>query len=291
NWNVSNVTNMEYMFADCDVFNGVVSDWDVSNVESMDVMFANCFAFNQPLNNWDVSNAKSMAAMFSQTHSFTQTLEDWNLSGIQSVNTNNPYEDELIYMLSNSGLDCENYSKTLIGWANNPNTPDNLRFGAQTLEYNPSAVAARNTLTTTKGWTIDDGGLDPDCIPPCEEPNFQPFKPAVPDLFSQIVEDELSDNQIHSIDKEYGDIDGDDDIDMLYVRGNKLYVLVNNASAGNPPNFTVPGNEIALNFPTIPDHPNLPGMEIDPVSYRLFDWDNDGDLDLILLAEIGRAHV
>src|SRR5690606_20973862 len=56
------------------------------------------------------------------------------------------------------------------------------------------------------------------------------------------------------------------------------------ASAGNPPNFTVPGNEIALNFPTIPDHPNLPGMEIDPVSYRLFDWDNDGDLDLILLA-------
>ncbi len=283
-WDVGNVTNMEYMFADCDAFNGIVSDWDVSKVESMDAMFTNCFAFNQPLNDWDVSNVKSMAMMFRDTHSFNQTLEDWDLTSIQSVSTNNPYDDELIYMLSNSGLDCDNYSKTLIGWANNPNTPNNLRFGAHTLEYNPSAVAARNTLISTKGWTIEDDGLDPNCVPPCDEPNFEPFQPAVPDLFSQAIEDELSDNTIHSIDKEYGDIDGDGDIDILYVKGNKLHVLINNAGVGNPPNYILPGNEISLNFPAIPDHPDFPGMNIDPVSYKLFDWDNDGDLDLVLLA-------
>lgn len=164
---------------------------------------------------------------------------------------------------------------------NNPNVGGNanLEFDAVLLPYN---------------WYfpkfVEGGGIWPkdlDCYfeeSDCETPDFEPFKPAVPDLFPQAIEDELSDNNIHSIDKEYADIDGDGDIDILYVKGNKLHVLINNAGAGNLPNYTLPGNEISLTFPAILDHPDLPGLEIEPVSYKMFDWDGDGDLDLVLLA-------
>jgi len=119
---------------------------------------------------------------------------------------------------------------------------------------------------------------------PCVELDLEPFKPAVPDLFSQEIEDELNDNNIQILDKEYGDIDGDGDIDILYVKGNKLYVLINNAGAGNQPIYTLPGNEISLTFPLIPDHSDTPGMDVIPISYKLFDWNGDGNLDLVLLA-------
>ena len=48
-WNVSNVTNMFAMFADCRLFNQTISDWDVSNVTDMNYMFSNCSSFNQDI--------------------------------------------------------------------------------------------------------------------------------------------------------------------------------------------------------------------------------------------------
>ena len=41
-WNVSNVTNMNYMFYGYKNFDCDLSDWDVSNVVSMISMFFNC---------------------------------------------------------------------------------------------------------------------------------------------------------------------------------------------------------------------------------------------------------
>ncbi|MCL6259839.1 BspA family leucine-rich repeat surface protein [Aquiflexum sp. TKW24L] len=69
NWDVSNVTNMEGMFAHYDhtfdwgwdgpprdvvLFNQPITDWDVSNVTNMDFMFKDNFEFNQDLSNWCV---------------------------------------------------------------------------------------------------------------------------------------------------------------------------------------------------------------------------------------------
>ena len=54
-WDVSNVTNMSYMFTVATIFNQDISFWDVSNVTSMSVMFAGT-NFNQPIGNWEVSN-------------------------------------------------------------------------------------------------------------------------------------------------------------------------------------------------------------------------------------------
>ena len=79
-WDVSNVTTMEYMFAEADLFNQDISIWDVSNVISLCGMFANATSFNQPIGNWDVSNNECLAAMFQGATSFNQPIGNWDVS-------------------------------------------------------------------------------------------------------------------------------------------------------------------------------------------------------------------
>src|SRR5690606_19642589 len=62
-WNVSNVTNMGYMFYETN-FNGDISKWDVSNVQKMEYMF-NRSAFNGDISDWDTSNVINLIQIFS----------------------------------------------------------------------------------------------------------------------------------------------------------------------------------------------------------------------------------
>lgn len=64
NWDVSNVTDMSYMFRGCKDFNQPLNNWDVSSVTNMSRMFIGCKNFNQPLKNWDVSSVTDMSGMF-----------------------------------------------------------------------------------------------------------------------------------------------------------------------------------------------------------------------------------
>ena len=63
-WDVSNVTDMIYMFYRCEAFNQDISGWDVSNVTDMSYMFAWCENFNQDISSWDVSNVKYFTNIF-----------------------------------------------------------------------------------------------------------------------------------------------------------------------------------------------------------------------------------
>ena len=68
NWDVSNdVTDMNRMFSfyPATSFNQPLNKWNVSNVTDMAWMFDAARSFNQPLNNWNVSNVTFMAEMFS----------------------------------------------------------------------------------------------------------------------------------------------------------------------------------------------------------------------------------
>ena len=64
NWNTSNVTDMAFMFYDCESFNQDISDWDVSNVTNMNYMFYKCTNFNTDISDWDVSNVKFLYDIF-----------------------------------------------------------------------------------------------------------------------------------------------------------------------------------------------------------------------------------
>jgi hypothetical protein len=95
-----------------------------------------------------------MENMFSAATSFNQDIGAWTLNA--GVN--------MTSMLNSSGMDCNNYSATLIGWqANNP-TVTGRTLGASGRQYGTNAVAARTGLVTTQGWTISgDSPSGSDC--------------------------------------------------------------------------------------------------------------------------------
>lgn len=84
-WNVSNVTNMSFMFDGNLKFNQPLNDWDVSHVTNMYAMFDNAESFNQSLDQWDVCNVTDMSCMFSGTKSFNQPLNNWNTSNVKNM--------------------------------------------------------------------------------------------------------------------------------------------------------------------------------------------------------------
>ena len=84
-WDVSNVTNMEGLFANCVKFNCDLSKWDVSNVENMYAMFDACrWTFEgKGLDKWDVSNVENISYMFDYCTSLNCNLNNWNVSKVK----------------------------------------------------------------------------------------------------------------------------------------------------------------------------------------------------------------
>ena len=78
-WNVSNVTDMSYMFSNSS-FNMDISSWDVSNVKDMSGMFAGS-SFNMDIYSWNVSNVNNMNCMFNGS-SFKKDIRAWNVSNV-----------------------------------------------------------------------------------------------------------------------------------------------------------------------------------------------------------------
>ena len=81
-WDVSNVTDMAYMFASLVKFNQDISNWDVSNVTDMTLMFWQAELFNQPIGKWNVSNVNSMYGMFKNAESFNKPIGRWNVFNV-----------------------------------------------------------------------------------------------------------------------------------------------------------------------------------------------------------------
>ena len=90
-WDVSNVTDMEGLFAGSRsgglrTFNGNIRNWDVSKVTNMARMFHDATAFNQPLGGWDVSKVTNMFLMFSDAKKFNQVLDKWDVGKVTFMN-------------------------------------------------------------------------------------------------------------------------------------------------------------------------------------------------------------
>ena len=85
-WNVSNVTDMNYMFVNSIAFNSDISNWDVSKVENMEYMFSSTESFNSNLNNWNVSSVTTMKNMFHYAESFNQDISNWNTYNVINMN-------------------------------------------------------------------------------------------------------------------------------------------------------------------------------------------------------------
>lgn len=163
--NVTNVTNWVSTFANTDNFNQDISGWDVGGsgaVMYVQNMFENAIAFNQDVSGWDVSNSNRMTSVFYGATSFDQDLSAWDVTGVTAT-TGGSMQN----MFDNTGMSATNYSNTLIGWAaqsvNSGNGSSSgtgsFVLGAAGVSYDSSATSARNTLTTTYNWVINDAGL------------------------------------------------------------------------------------------------------------------------------------
>jgi surface protein len=95
-WNVSEVTDMSYMFHRAKTFNQPIGDWDTSNVTKMNYMFYGAEAFNQPIGDWDTSNVTDMSYMFSSNvtdmsymfygaKAFNQPIGEWDTSNVTDM--------------------------------------------------------------------------------------------------------------------------------------------------------------------------------------------------------------
>lgn len=144
-WYVRRVTKMSGMFEDCQKFNQPLNSWEVYEVTDMEEMFLNCQAFNQLLNEWDVSEVVNMKKIFQGCTSFNQDLGAWKLEKCTHIG------------LGKSGIDIENFSKTLEKWANESYL-ESVTLEASYLQYAWQAPVA--TLRT-KGWTINGCTHDP----------------------------------------------------------------------------------------------------------------------------------
>ena len=82
-WDVSNVTDMKYMFTHSD-FNGNISEWDVSNVKWMENMFEYS-KFNGDLSKWDISKVKDMSHMFERSDFNNDSICNWDVSNVGNM--------------------------------------------------------------------------------------------------------------------------------------------------------------------------------------------------------------
>ena len=84
-WDVSEIQNMSFAFADQPTFNRDLSRWNTSRATSMESMFYAAVRFNQPLEGWDVSRVTNMNHMFCRAQAFNRSLERWDVSRVRDM--------------------------------------------------------------------------------------------------------------------------------------------------------------------------------------------------------------
>ncbi|MDO4726084.1 MAG: BspA family leucine-rich repeat surface protein [Porphyromonadaceae bacterium] len=152
-WNTEAVTDMSFMFERAGAFNKEIDSWNTANVKNMNNMFYYSTSFDRSLNSWDVSKVISMKLMFYKAEKFNQSLDAWKLKALTNAEN----------MFDYSGVDCFNYSTTLVGWADNTDTKHNITLGAFGLSYNSRGKVGHDKLENTNHWRFVGDNYDPFC--------------------------------------------------------------------------------------------------------------------------------
>ena len=165
-WDVSNIVRMRFMFRGATAFNQDLGGWNVSSVANMQGTFDGATAFNQDIGGWDVSAVGDMQEMFQDATVFNQDIGMWNVGAVTKMNS--MFQDATAFdqdlgtwnvssvttmanMLDNCGMTITNYDNLLTGWAA-LTLQSNVTLGAAGVNFCTTiAATARNVLTATGG--------------------------------------------------------------------------------------------------------------------------------------------
>ncbi len=129
---------------------------DFSQVTTMTGMFYNSPLVNPDTRLWDVSQVTNMNAMFVSAINARPDISLWSMAQVESM-------EEMFALVD---LPMTYYDEFLITLAAKI-VQSNVVFGGPNSIYtycSPQATAARLSLITDHGWTVDDGGLDASCV-------------------------------------------------------------------------------------------------------------------------------
>lgn len=148
NFNTSAVTTMETMFLDCAALNDITSlqNWDISNVTNMRYMFGRCISLaSADLSHWNVSNVTDCFCMFDTCTSLKSiNISNWNFNSNCKMTAMFDGCKELTDIITNENT-------VLPARNNNPNLPSSLTRA--------SLVNLLNALpTVTNSYTFTIGG-------------------------------------------------------------------------------------------------------------------------------------
>ena len=139
-WNVSSITDMQFMFSGCSTFNQLLA-WTTTSVVNMHGMFSGCTDFNQSLV-WNTSSVVTMEEMFYNASKFNQDLSPWDIGFVTNMAN----------MLIGCNTSIENYGKMLFTWSSQ-NLQEYVTFGISAY-YDGTRIPHRAILTDNKHWTI-----------------------------------------------------------------------------------------------------------------------------------------
>jgi len=171
NWDTSNVAVMANMFSGASAFNQPIGAWNTSSLENAVEMFEGAIAFDQDISGWNTGNVITMDGMFLAANSFNQYLGDWDIG--KCINMSAMFQTSV----SGQGLSCENYTDTIVSWANQVNTNGVPLSADMTSQLGKvfattrsggagfaDAGAARTFLTTApQSWTISGDTVRGSC--------------------------------------------------------------------------------------------------------------------------------
>ena len=84
-WNISSITNMSGMFAGINSLNQDLTSLDISSATNMSEMFRDTATFNQDISHWDTSSITNMSGMFAGALAFNQDLGGWDISSVTNI--------------------------------------------------------------------------------------------------------------------------------------------------------------------------------------------------------------
>jgi hypothetical protein len=141
-------TNLNYAFADTPM-NSNINHWNVSMVTDIEFMFQNAPNFNSPLNLWNTSNLIRANAVFNNASSFNQSIGAWQIPNLIRANS----------ILTGSAISPDNLADIYAQFSLQTVQP-NVPFFASGRPYTASIGAAGRAILTgaPNFWNIDDGG-------------------------------------------------------------------------------------------------------------------------------------